>query len=363
MTVDMPDGDGVALTLGPAGPQGPPGFGTISVAVKTGDYTVTAEDRFLLGDATSDTVRFVLLAASTLTGHYLIFKKVDVGANPVIIVADGDDTIDGLSTSVLGYPNQAAAIVSDGANWQVVATNYGGTPVGPPLVDIVFDAVGDGFQAATAISEGPSLSPDPLWSHTIAGNAVVAFFSIQCNGGPGSDATAPTVTAHVGDTAMTPFGDPLLFTSYEAGGYVFGYWLYAFGLLNPPTGDQTLTISALPTVGFTRDMSANSVSFANVSSFGTPVTASDPVGGFGHAPLLSATVMTGYKIAQGFTSDSNLDFSLYSQTEDWNAAGVSSSGAGLPMVIGHAGGTSGSETTFSASVHNHPWAGIAIPVL
>jgi len=198
-------------------------------------------------------------------------------------------------------------------------------------VPIAFDAVGAGYTGTTT---GPS------WSHTIgaAANAIVAFVQ------PFIANSSPTITAKVGTTSMSQLG---VISNYESGSGFFTS-VYVFGLLNPPTGAQTIAVTASNSAS----TSANSLSFTNVASFGTPTTASGASGN----PSMTVSSASGQVIAQAFGGYTT-NFTAYNQTQEYNAAFVSSHN--LSAVMGYAAGAS--SVTFSAT-GSQPWGGIALPL-
>lgn len=92
-----------------------------AVSNKTANYTVLTSDDVLTGDASGGSFTFTIFTAVGNTGKVLIFKKTDTSANTLTLDPNGTETIDGLTTLVLYRPNEEVMIVSDGANWHVIA--------------------------------------------------------------------------------------------------------------------------------------------------------------------------------------------------------------------------------------------------
>lgn len=91
---------------------------------KTANYTVlsTENGTVFFGDATSGTVTFTLPSAVTVgSGFRVIFKKIDSSANLVTLSGVSAQTIDGQPTRSMRLQYQSVAIVSDGANWNVMS--------------------------------------------------------------------------------------------------------------------------------------------------------------------------------------------------------------------------------------------------
>jgi hypothetical protein len=124
------------------------------------------------------------------------------------------------------------------------------TPPAAVTAQPSFDAVGAGKTGtATTLT----------WSHTITGNAVIVGGNILEH-----TSTSPTLTAKVGSTSMTSIAKLSPILSTATGWY---FTVFAFQLLNPPTGAQTMTLTL---TGTSPDTAVNSVSYSNVSSVGTP---------------------------------------------------------------------------------------------
>jgi hypothetical protein len=97
-----------------------PASDTVNVVTKTANYTATATDAILLGDATGGAFAFTLPAASANPGKRYSVKKLDSSGNSVTISPNGGDLIDGSASQILSQPKQALTIVSDGTNWQII---------------------------------------------------------------------------------------------------------------------------------------------------------------------------------------------------------------------------------------------------
>lgn len=155
---------------------------------------------------------------------------------------------------------------------------------GPP---VAFDSVGAQgiapFGGTNNVTE----------SHTIGAtaNAVLLGVTVLTTG----SGTA-TATAKVGSTSMTQLTS-FNYASPVTGNTGTNAYIFIFGLLNPPTGTQTM---ACTTTGSTY-VGMSSVSYKNVGSFGTSVTAS------GTGTALSQTVTSsgaGQMVFQMFTQAS-----------------------------------------------------------
>ncbi|MBN4066007.1 hypothetical protein JYT51_01585 [Candidatus Amoebophilus asiaticus] len=67
---------------------------------KTANYTVTASDYTILGDASSGNITITLPASSGITGRIYVIKKTDSSGNTVTLDGNASETIDGSTTVV-----------------------------------------------------------------------------------------------------------------------------------------------------------------------------------------------------------------------------------------------------------------------
>lgn len=102
--------------------SGLPSWGQVIMATasKTADYTITANDTVILGDATSGNVTITLPLASIASGYRFCIKKSDSSANNVIIARSGSDTIDGSTSATVSVQYVSLTVVSDGSNWYII---------------------------------------------------------------------------------------------------------------------------------------------------------------------------------------------------------------------------------------------------
>lgn len=204
-------------------------------------------------------------------------------------------------------------------------------PRGAPL----FDAVGAGAAAGAT-----------TWTFNITiGSAAKA-----CVVGFGFDGatSTPTATAKVGSTSMTQLDSILSF--WSASGSDIGS-MFVFGLLNPPTGTQTVTV----TTSASSHTSVNAISYDNVSSFGT----TSKTTGTGSTASHSVLSAPGRRIVQMFSIGFSLDLSAYNQTSRYSVAHTANSQS---LIIGDA--PSVGLTTFSASISSSTtWGSIAVPLI
>jgi len=196
---------------------------------------------------------------------------------------------------------------------------------------VTYDATGGG-QGATATTFS--------WNHTITGNCVLAAINLEVYG-----STPPTTTAKVGSIPMTQLG---FITNYAVGTYCYSAAL--FGLLNPPTGVQTVSITS----SISTYSAANSVSFNDVRSFGSVVTSS----GNGGIASVSAAVAPGARIFNAMFNagwPTVNTFTGYNQTSRYNTT-YNYNG----LLLGDApGGPQGFSAGLTMSGY---WAAMAVPL-
>jgi hypothetical protein len=92
-----------------------------TIANKTAAYTLTASDSVITADATGGAFTVTLPTAVGIAGRAYTVKKIDASANAVTVGTTSSQTIDGAVTAALSARYQFVTVVSDGANWQIVA--------------------------------------------------------------------------------------------------------------------------------------------------------------------------------------------------------------------------------------------------
>lgn len=221
----------------------------------------------------------------------------------------------------------------------------GSTLVGYGLVTPTFDAVGVG---ATGHGANQTLS----WAHTITGDAIIVAVSLDVSG------PAPAVSAQVGGVQMTPLAQtPVYFTA--AGGSPFAPTTFycsvlLFGLLNPPTGPQTITFTSTGT----SYLAGNSVSYNNVSSFGSTITNT----GTGTSATITVPSAANELVVQAFSNSASGAFSGYNQNSRYSKAFVNQ--ANLAFLLGDAPGSSSvTGTAMEPSAHFGAAAVVLNPAL
>lgn len=91
-------------------------------AVKTNTYSILTTDSLVLVDGTTNAFTATLPTAVGVTGKKYTIKRVDMTLNKAVTVGTtSSQTIDGLTTRILGTQYEQVTVVSDGTNWQITA--------------------------------------------------------------------------------------------------------------------------------------------------------------------------------------------------------------------------------------------------
>ena len=93
----------------------------LSVATKTAStYTIVATDNVILADCTSNIITITLPTAVGRSGAVFNIKKIDSTGNQLTIATTSSQTIDGLTTQVIGLQYKGFTVVSNGSNWSII---------------------------------------------------------------------------------------------------------------------------------------------------------------------------------------------------------------------------------------------------
>jgi hypothetical protein len=92
----------------------------LPIITKTANYTVSATDCVILGDASSGAITFTLPTASGIAGRLYEFVKIDNSSNAITVKCNGSETINGSSSTNLSSQWQRLGIISNGSNWIVL---------------------------------------------------------------------------------------------------------------------------------------------------------------------------------------------------------------------------------------------------
>lgn len=201
----------------------------------------------------------------------------------------------------------------------------------------VCDSVADGYQANSA---------SPSWTHVLTADAkaIVVAIQIWVNANP------PTVTASIGATSLTQLGSNT--NIYTTSGYYLHQYL--FGMINPPTGSQTISIST--TGGTSWQTSGTSIAYQKVSSFGSVTTAAVA----GTAATMDVTSASNQRVLQAFTC-ANVGSGCFTGYTGAARFAADAGGGTEPHIIGDKPGAA--SVNFSATGVGSKWGGIAIPLI
>lgn len=213
-----------------------------------------------------------------------------------------------------------------------------------PSGTVQYDATGTGYGSGTTAA-----SLVATWSHTSSpnANAVVVMGSAAFSGtSPGT----VTITATYGGVTMTSLKTQIF------SGSTFSQ-MYMFGLINPPTGTQTVSVTVTCGSSSTIGLNGNSVSYTGVTSFGTAAsnTASSA------SLSLSVSSASSQMVAQAFATNnlaSSGDITAYNQSFRYTRTVTSTSFA---LIVGDAPGAS--TVSFSGTTTSAPWASVGVPLI
>jgi hypothetical protein len=185
------------------------------------------------------------------------------------------------------------------------------------------------------------------WTHPIGVSAKAAVVFAQIASG---DKTI-SATATLNGVPITPLGSPFNYGMH----FVKCKWVFAWGVLNPPSGMQkfVVTTTADPSM---LSIVVNSFAYTNVVSFGAPIVSADSSG----ASTASTTVpaVDGTLIAQVFSGDTTNNFAGYNHAQRWYVPWGEPNG--YEFLVGDAPGVA-PDVTFSLTAGNY-WGSFAVPL-
>jgi hypothetical protein len=97
----------------------------VTTISSTVTITETSGDNIYKVDCTSGNITITLPTAVSNTAKYT-FEKIDSSANTLTVDADGTETINGVTTKVIGVRYKSFTIVSDNSNWVDISTKVFG---------------------------------------------------------------------------------------------------------------------------------------------------------------------------------------------------------------------------------------------
>lgn len=102
-------------------PAGARGGSTLHLVTKTDNYTATAFDDVILMNVDNKTV--TLPTAVGIAGKVYTVEQIFAFTSGTTIATTGGQTINGAGTATLGAQYKFKAVISDGANWFIIAAN------------------------------------------------------------------------------------------------------------------------------------------------------------------------------------------------------------------------------------------------
>jgi hypothetical protein len=202
---------------------------------------------------------------------------------------------------------------------------------------VVFDAIGAGKTTGVVSSWS--------WLQTLAANASAILVQ---GSGYTSASSSMTMTATIGSTPI-----PLLASNadyaFDGSGYLSAY---LFGLLNPPTGLQTIALAS----SVANDGGGNSVSYIGVESIGSVVANTGTTG----APTVTVPSAPG-QIVVGAFGDYLTTFSGLNGTSRWNVPHNVAGASNMSFMLQDAPGAA--SVTLSAAAGVTAWAAFGVPLI
>jgi len=92
--------------------------GTYRSVTATGN--VVSGDYLIIADATGGAITMTLPPAALVPGRIYAFKRINSGANAVVVDPSGAETIDGAATYTLSAQWNSVTIMSNGTAWFII---------------------------------------------------------------------------------------------------------------------------------------------------------------------------------------------------------------------------------------------------
>ena len=213
-----------------------------------------------------------------------------------------------------------------------ISLGFGGLLENRPI----YDSVGAG---------SAGLGTTRSYTHTVGADAKAVIVYMNTSSASYSTTTAPSPTVTFGGQAMTLLGRTYAFTNGST-----WTWLCAYGLLNPPTGAQT--VSATLANSYT---AMNSVAYTDVVGWGavTVKTASST------NPSITSPSATGRKVVSGALA--TYTQSMSSVTPNQRSIQNYSSGSNYGLAIGDGDGPYGNTIACTAATGS--WGGLTVELM
>jgi hypothetical protein len=233
----------------------PPAFPPPYFTRKQASGNLMLQERYVEVDATSAAVTLNLPTAVGNTGKQYTFKRIDASTNLAKIQAQSGQNIDGIAAQFLVFQGHLLTIMSDGANWIELQSNYCGRELGYAEVtgpinstntlttDVALEAAVITGLSVTAVGTGRPVKIDfrTMAANSIDGAGVAANLLIN-----GSTSLAPLAVMG----AMTKAGNygtgsifkSLLLTAGVS--YTFEVGMWVLSGTGSYAGNQLLVIGA-----------------------------------------------------------------------------------------------------------------------
>lgn len=86
----------------------------------TATGNVVSGDYLIIADATGGAITMALPPAALVPGRIYVFKRINSGANAVVIDPNASETIDGAATYTLSAQWNSVTIMSNGTAWFII---------------------------------------------------------------------------------------------------------------------------------------------------------------------------------------------------------------------------------------------------
>jgi len=174
------------------------------------DVTATGNinplDDLILADATAGAITLTLESAVGADGRRHTIKKIDASANAVTIDGAGAETIDGALTQSLLAQYDSLTVISDGANWNLLAGypisggGGGGTTINSGSATLDFGAFPGSSEASIAVAAATVGAGSKAWAYWRADDTSVDHSADDHKYAAALIALSVLVTAGVGLT-------------------------------------------------------------------------------------------------------------------------------------------------------------------
>ena len=226
------DGDGTAVyTWDNVKIQHP----NVAVLEKSGTYTATVEDDYILVNTTGGNVTINLYAAASFT-HPLCIKN--IGANSVIIDGSGAELIEGSATYTISVQDMSVWLFSNGSAWFVANDSVAYTT---EAVHLITAAGGTRKLSANTTSLDITTNNEYIRQYNVAGDGWVNLLKINASNRAQLGVAINTFQAHDGTNTIDFPTNGMAAAKFMLGNSSTILWMY---LNTAPPGWKVLSTGA-----------------------------------------------------------------------------------------------------------------------